>query len=372
MLCGILSKKILDSTNPVISLPMKDYKLYFMTQEDISTEYHSIEINSEIEEARHVYRKYEGEIMDLENTELVRILTVLKSKLNYFIYEYLSPNGFYFQLIDRLNKSNTRKEYIYELKYNDIPVYYKSEGEIDAVIMECMTMEVGVLIMTSWSLQVGTPFWYRRGMFKDMCNKMYNSNKYKYFKGKNTEEWYLWYDQPTIVTNVEIIDLIEEINQEFDTARKSKIFPTNTPDRFIKDMKLEEYGDQWVYNGKLPEYVNIFDLTISFWVKTLSELYEFLDSLNNYNPRDFKIYVRTYEVRIIYTTQQLSNYLNIIDKISKDYLNPNNIVYIYNPSVIIEDTKYKIFKFIDYESGENYTIVKYDTSDPTISVGNLN
>lgn len=275
-------------------------------------------ITEPVSENQHNY----FETDDLYNPEVSRKLMSIRSRLTYFISELFSPDEFFCKLTTPISEGKSIRIYQYEVSYNDIDCW--TTPEILETLTSSLDLEYGPLIMSTYSLSsASAPLWYIREVFRDIAESGEIDMTGKVLvEGFASSELYLFYSEPVNLTD----DLIRKFSGDFwkcfhDYVRL-KIFPRNTPPKYILSRKLERKGKLTI-PYEVPKNVPIFDetLKLSFTLSSPNKyesLFWFLYSLQNtptwpFIEKELDISFRSYGILVNYETEYLPDFIKVSD-----------------------------------------------------------
>jgi hypothetical protein len=258
--------------------------------------------------------------------EINRKLMAIRSQLAYAASELLGPDKFYFQLEMPLNDVGTRREYVFRLKFSEIPCYY-IEGspifqEIEAILPQVTT---GPLICSSFTLNLAAhrpPQWYLKEIFRDIVElDIIQTSGRVLIEGPVTGDLYLFYEGIVNVTEGQLDETSEEINNAIQSMIETKTFPRNTPNIFIETRQLRRITNgQWTLQlPAIPEDPNLFQeqIQISFTFPRVVDLFWFLFWLMisptySFIVKELQIKVHSHQINVEYYTKYYPDYLRVL------------------------------------------------------------
>lgn len=362
----------------VIYLPNPDYCLYLITGdiprellEQIVPARLGVEYKEAAAEIQHNYSFIEEFFQPERNRELI----ARRSRLTYLITEYLSPDGFYFQLDGEKNEDLTFRTYRYNLYYEKIPCWTTPEivGNLAQIEQQ---MTVGLLITSTYDLsQVPAPSWYVRETLRDLYDMTeFNTTNKVLLAGPRTGELYLFYDEPVNISDDDINELGLSIRGRILANIRLRIFPRNTPPEWVLSRRLvRDESERYTLPYPVPENVPVFaermKQTIVF--PQMSTLYWFYYLLKGQTTWEFiekelEVTVQPNQIIVTYETRYLPDYLRVLTASqvtpSSDY-----VVEVIYPELGYRDLSGKTWvKFIEQLTGE--TIILATSLPPTPKV----
>lgn len=322
-----LDQKILSANINKITvyLPYGDYTLWIISDGDVPESLREqikpVIIETGIEKPLNAYQHYYHIIEDLFDPIDQLYLMSLKSKLGYAVSENLAPDNFYFSLEFLVDDVSNRRKYIYHLMYNDIKCFTLIDDPLVDNFKEVIKPEMGVLIASTFSLDFpDVPRWYIRETFRDLIylDGINMTNKIA-ITGPNSNEVYLFYKEPSNLTEDVVQDLSTEIHGRIRTSINLNIFPRNTPREIIQAKRLVPTKQaQYTFSFPVPNDISLLKeiLRYSFSFDTLLKLFWFLCWLQisptyAFIEKELRIYLRSDEIRICYETKYLPDFLRV-------------------------------------------------------------
>ena len=282
-----------------------------------------------------------------ENSELI----ALRSYLNYFTYENVAPEGFYWKLLNILNDEKTHDRMYYEMQYRTYPIYVEQSNTFFEFEINITT---GPMIACSSEFKrENIPHFYIKELFRDIVELELQRGETKeddhqhtnditnaltnytlddfssliLIEGETTKELYLYYPKLTEITQESNEALSEMINSRLDILIRMRIFPRSTKvdqktisvertrdiSFYLKPMsngqfRLKDEIEKDLATSALSPYNFTFDLFVDF--SSLANLNLFLNRARDYKPLTFMIYIERNDfVYVKYFTASLENAL---------------------------------------------------------------
>jgi len=386
-----LDQKILSSNfnKIIVYLPYNNYVLWIISDEDIpeslKEQIKPIEIDTGIEKAVNAFQHYYYLIDNLQNPEEQRKLMSLRSKLTYAVSENLAPDNFYFQLKTPVDNISNRRKFIYVLFYDSIPCYTMQEDPLLDNFQKALQAEMGVLIASTFSLDFpAVPRWYIRETLRDLIELGgFNMTDKFSMVGPNSGEIYLFYREPSNITDDIVNDLSIELHGRIRTAMNLKIFPQNTPNEIIKAKGLvptaqKQYTLAYTVPDNIPIFAEIMQQTFTldsllklfwflFWLM-ISPTYAFIE-------KELEIFLRPNGIHIRHETKYLADFLRVRSAARvSPYKQLDHVVKLYYPESMDKDAldiqlKGKSYiQFFDSENNQAAIVASDLVGDDELSV----
>ncbi len=169
-------------------------------------------------------------------------LVSLKSHLNYWVYEELSPEGFYWKLKSENNPENTKNRNYYDLYYKTYPVvvevnntYFDQQIEVKHGPMIICSSELKWFYSDSNPKNRIVPYIFIKELFRDIVEIDFtNFVELGLKEGPNTHDLYLYYKSITHFDTEETERIVDTVIN----ALMDKIQNCNFP-RSVKSMNFE-------------------------------------------------------------------------------------------------------------------------------------
>jgi len=304
--------------------------------------------------------------------EVNRKLMAIRSRLAYASSELFGPDRFTFQMDIPRNSVGTRRQYVYTLKFSNIPCYYFEGSPVFDQISEIMPqMETGPLICSSLTISqamLNPPEWYLKEIFRDIVQLEQVPVEDKILiDGPITGNVYLFYKGVVNVTEGQLEDFIEEVNETVRSYIQTKTFPRNTPQNFVKTRHLQLIqNNQWSLGiPELPVDTNLFkdEIQISLSFRRTVDFFWFLFWLMlaptySFIEKELQVNVQTHLIQIYYNTQYYPDYLRVLTASRCRAESPSeDDVLIYYPNQLSKERVAELKKggtYISFYDNENH------------------
>lgn len=242
-----------------------------------------------------------------ENNELI----ALRSYLNYFAYENISAEGFYWKLININNPENTKNRMYYQLQYRSFDIYveesdtffdfpinvshgpliacsseFKRENVPDIFTKE-LFRDIIELDIHKFNIKNGDKSMYADFVTNDITHKMSDFTLDDFsslvlVEGETTKNLYLFYPKITTISQDSNEALSTIINDRLDACIKTHIFPRKTFEiagfetkKYCKQMSNGQYRLSGKVESILPNIISPYNFTFEQFVNFSS-----LENLN--------------------------------------------------------------------------------------------
>lgn len=297
-------------------LPNSQYAVVIVSNGDIDN-YKKIQLGGNIQTPMNAYQKYDesieraaeptteylvqdGNFQILTSEETEKRLISIRSGVQYWINEKLSPDDFYVTLITEDNENLTRRTYKYQLMYSNMQCYELND-EVTEEMNDAIRIDRGTLVVSSYTLNIPHyPKWIIRELMRDMIEMgEIDMEGKEMVEGEVTGEIYLFHKNGLEPTDDELLRIGKDLTDRIKTSLELKIFPRRTPREMVLSKRLvTTNGNQYTIPYKVDADIKIYDEILKQIIlfDNMGQLFNFLMILMTYGTyvfmeRELKIYV---------------------------------------------------------------------------------
>src|SRR5665648_208994 len=405
----------------VTYLPKGEYTLCTLSEdnlpESIKGELVEIVYDTGVRSPIRAYQRYQFNLEDLSTggdgsvpslhgeiiswPEVSRHLMAVRSRLTFALLSQFSPDRIYFTLTNQPNATGTQREFLYKLRFEQIPCYGLGPRLLESFSETVRQMVVGPLIVSTYTLDMLAPItggpavdrteryprFYIRELFRDIIesNEIEHSDKIVLGDGElndifgttrtpsGSEELYFFYSQPVNITDDILQELVDTIRGAIVSAIQLKVFPRATTRHYIlaKGLQLQANG-QYTIPYEVPKtvdwYANRHRVGLS--LKGAPELFWFLAELKKSGTYDFiirelEISVQPNLIQVVYSTEYLPDFIRVLNA-SNSTPQTHDAVFYYPNGSSAKTVTGSEFRFYDHANQDDVVVISASANLPEI------
>ena len=332
----------------IIHLPRGNYTLYTTLQDNLPETIRSqlvkivydTGIRSPIRADQHYHWNLEdlstggdGSVPSLDGVtitwpEVSRHLMAVKSKLVYALTSQLSSDGLYFSLSNQPNSVGTQREFLYELRFNQITCFGFGPQLSEEFSRAVRELNVGPLLVSTYTLDILSPTGekYPRWLIREHLRDLIDTNAIADIVSvsandlRGSDEIYIFKPNPVNLTDDVVEEFIELVRGQIVAALRTNTFPKGTPTRLVQAKRLRKMSNnQYFIPYPMPATVNpwLDRNKVSFNFRDANQLFRFLTALSGESTYDFirselQIEVHESHIRMVHITEYLPDHIRVL------------------------------------------------------------